>query len=421
MKNKKLMFSEARFVFKGERPSGKPAERGKGAPSKAPVVRRLTQQRDTALKLSGQKRELVKKFFKFSNLDFGGKTFEVSFGKTSLRAELLTLSAAILPVLDSKKNTEVVKRVMGILKGLNIDMKLEDLKPIAASVYAKNLLDKAKDQLKKDYPRLSAFIKAKGIKDVELKAKLSSDAAGNLKVEFTSKDPTLFKKYQKWAETNKPDDSAKKKPKEKKETVSQKELDRFAKSPLGKIFKFLRGEGNKTWLQLMRDGKAPLAFFIAGLFGYKIGGEMYKGVTEILPAKFKSRMKRFERRARSSKLSAKAYAKKSPRKAPAVGSKAEVLDANFFTTAIEQNSIPAKGVKLGEDYKLKRGETLAVDLTGGGQVILPAGAKAYVNGKLSDPGKVYKGEKITIIGTIPKGTVFVGKMVFKKIAPKKAA
>ncbi|MFH1534221.1 MAG: hypothetical protein ABID64_04810, partial [Nitrospirota bacterium] len=206
-----------------------------------------------------------------------------------------------------------------------------------------------------------------------------------------------------------------------KGAIPPAELERFSQSPLGKLFKYWK-EGDKNMIELMQAGKAPLlALFIAGLFGYKIGGETYNGAIDFLPDKFKEKAKEFERKARNSRYSAKAYEKKNPRKTPEVGKGALDVTADLFQDAIKQNSIPAKGVKLGEDYSLKKGETLEVDLTGGGQVVLPQGSKAYVNGKLSNPGETYKNVKITFSNTIPKGTVITGKVDLKKIALKKAA
>ena len=436
MKNKKLMFSEARFVFgklgeslnKSIDSLSGVAETSTKAPAStetsAQKAKRLKKQKETMKKLSAVKLNIVENSLITGKLDLGGKVFEVPFEKINSKQMVAELSAELLPVLNLKSNASFFNGIHEMSKVYNIDIKLEEVKELVARVYAGTMLHKAK-LTSSIYSSIPKYAKAMKMKDTGVKAKISLDASGKIKVEFTSKDPNFFKKYWKWETEKGSKNKTKAKP---KESISKPELDRFAKSPLGKIFKFLRvesvkkGEKGKTWLELIQEGKAPpLALFIAGLFGYKIGAEMYGGAIDMLPDKFKGRLKKFERRARNSRYSAKSYAKKSPRKTSEVGKGAESVNAKYFADAIKYNSIPKKGIKLSEDYSFKKGETLVVDLAGGGQVVLPKGKdKAYVNGELADPGKVYKNVKITFSNTIPKGTVMTGKVDLKKIVPKKA-
>lgn len=427
------MFSEARFVFGRlgkflnknldslSGVAGTPIKAPTSAKAPAQKTARLKQERETTKKLSAMKLKMVERSLAFQMLDFEGKVFKVPFDKVNSKQVADALSAEVLAVLNSKSNEVALNDIKAyLLKVRKIEITTEEIKALAVSVYAGPLLHMAKGGSIL-YPRLSEYAKAMKIKDTGVEAELSYHARGEIRVKYTSKDPDLFKKYKKWEKTNKSKDAGKAKP---TESISKPELDRFAKSPLGKIFGHLMGgkNGDKNWIDLMREGKPPpLALFIAGLFGYKIGADAYGGAVDMLPDKFKGRLKSFERKARNSRLSAKHYAKKHPRKSAAVGVGAESLDAKFFATAIEQNSIPKKGLKLSEDYVLKKGETLVVDLTGGGQVVLPKNAKAYVDGNLSDPGKVYKNVRITFSNTIPKGTVITGKVDLKRVAPKKAA
>ncbi len=425
MKNKKLMFSEERFVFFepfGHVPAEVEVPVDLTGETPAQKVARLKRKRANALKASGERLEKAKMFFKLSSLDFGGKTFEITFGKASLKAMLTTMKANVLGVLDSKKNKAMLEGVIKMFKIGNVDMKLADLKLIAAGVYGKGLLDSAKKHLNDKYKHLSAYVKAKNLKDLELKAKLSTDAAGKLKVEFTSDDPQLFTKYKEWVKTYKPQSTPGQKPDTGKEKVSSAALARFAESPLGKLFKHWK-EGDKNMLELMQAGKAPLlALFIAGMFGYTgVSQGTFAGAVD-MTGEHKGKFMKYAKRARASRLGAIAYNKKHPKKTPAANA-AEPVNAKYFADAIEQNSIPKKGLKLSEDYVLKKGESLVVDLTGGGQVVLPKGGKtrAYVDSELADPGKVYKNVKITFSNTIPKGTVITGKVDLKRVAPKKAA
>lgn len=416
MENKKLMFSEARFVFNG---SDKPASKPKPAPVPAPTsmaTPKLDVAKGTAAALTALKLQGLKSALAMSGFSLKGKSIEVDFGGSFVK----DLSSKLEGLLKGKDNEDKVKRLLAITKGLGFTDK--DALVTAARIYASDILIKSRAKFHDEYKDFETYLKDKRLKADDMKCKIGQDSKGDYTFEFTTKDPKVLTGHKEWWDKRDKEQKSKAKATagKGKETVSSKELARFSKSPLGKIFKFLKGEDNKNWLQLMKAGKAPLAFFIAGLFGYKIGAEMYNGAVEILPDKFKGRMKRFERKARASKFSAAKYAKKHPKKTPAVDA-AESLSAEDFVLAIKYNEIPKKGLKLTEDYVIKRGETLSVDLSGGGKLILPKEGKAYVNGELSDPGKTYEKTKIVLTQKIPKGTVILGKVSFKKNVPTKAA
>ncbi|MFH1533629.1 MAG: hypothetical protein ABID64_01740, partial [Nitrospirota bacterium] len=244
MKNKKLMFSEARFVFMS--PEKTPASAPVIALTPEQRARVLREQRADALKASEEKQKKAQVLLKANSLDLGGQTIEIAFGKTSSQAMLMMLSAQVLPVLNSKKNEDSLKVVARVLKLGDVDMKLADLKPIAAKVYAKDLFDKAKEKLDAKYPRLSDYLNAKGIKDAGLKVKLSSGAT-DLKVELVEGDKDLQKKYEDWKKANPSTDvdKAAAAASKAKGAIPPAELERFSQSPLGKLFKYWK-EGDKN-------------------------------------------------------------------------------------------------------------------------------------------------------------------------------
>ncbi len=401
MKNKKNMFGEARFVFmSGEKlpaVSGKPEGKGVDVAGKLESLM-------TKMRLS-----LLKDSLKVSGIEFKNETFKVVFPLENEKSTIAGLSGEIEKSLDKESNNGKFEKLkkMGEIGSF---FEEKDVKSVVAVVYAKDFLDKAKVAFGKEFSHFEKFVAEKKIKDLNVECNIVHDATGKYKFEFSTKNPRVIKDYKEWAKKN-----VKTTQKGAETVAKNSELEEFTKSPLGKIFKMIGGD---KLFELMKKGKAPLAFFIAGLFGYKIGAEAYGGVVDMLPAKYKDKLDDLQKRARGSRFSAKAYAKKRP-KGKEVAGKVQGVDKKFFDYAVKDNDVPKSGMRLDVDYKLLAGEKLEMDLNGGGKVVLPKGVDANVNGALSNAGETYTSGKIVFKNSIPKGTVFTGKIAFTKTAPKK--
>ncbi len=416
MKNKKLMFSEARFVFEV---TGAPGSAPAGTP---PVTTSPAQLAVAKVRTAAQTRRdlsLLKSTLQTGGFSLKGKTFEVDFGGTFVR----DLTGKIETLMKAKGNDALVKRFLAIAKVANF--KEEEAFEMTSRLYATEISLKARAKFNDRYKDFKTYLTEKKLNANDLKCNIEQDAKGEYTFKFKMTDQKVLDGHAAWWNKRSEAQKAKAKAAAGKEKVKGQippaELERFSKSPLGKLFSHWK-EGGKNMIQLLQAGKAPLlALFIADLFGYKeIGGGTASSFFS-MTGKHEGKFRRYAKQAADSKLGAKAFNKKHPRKVTEVGKDAQKVTAEFFGDVIDQNNFPAKGLKLESGYKLGSGETLSVDLTGGGQVVLPKGGKtrAYVDNELADPGKVYKNVKIKFSNTIPEGTVFVGKVVFKKNVPTK--
>jgi len=408
MKNKKNIFGEARFVFMSpgaEKPSGI---------SSGPEGTRIDVRERLVSLLTKGRLNILKKSLETSGIEFKNETFKVVFPLENEKSVVAELSGKIEKLLDKESNNGKFEKLkkMGEIGSFFPD---KDIKSVVAIVYAKDFVDKAKVEFRKEFSHFEKFVAEKKIKDLNVECNIVHDATGKYKFKFSTENSRVIKDYKEWAKKNV------KTTKKSAETVAKNpDIEEFAKSPLGKIFKFLKGEGGKNWLQLMAEGKAPIAVFIAGLFGYKIGADAYGGVVDMLPAKYKNKIDDLQKMAGGSRWSAKAYAKKRP-KGKEVAGKVQGVNKKFFEYAVKDNDVPKGGMRLDVDYKLLAGEKLEMDLSGGGKVVLPKGIKANVNGALSNAGETYTSGKVVFKNLIPKGTVFTGKIAFTKVALKKKA
>lgn len=195
---------------------------------------------------------------------------------------------------------------------------------------------------------------------------------------------------------------------------------KLAATPIGRILAMFapKNKDGKPDLTGVIRGDDFVGVFICGLFGYTdYVGESYAGLVEMLPAKYKEKIEKWEKRARASKLSAD-YAKKGV-SGSELETTAGVIQTPLFETYISTgDDLPKEGVKIGSEYPLGtegNPKTMVVYIEDDGVIALPKGVAANVNGQLSTKGQVFDKsfEKIAFTGPIPKGTAFRGKVRFE--------
>ncbi|MEK7548190.1 MAG: hypothetical protein AAB540_04815 [Patescibacteria group bacterium] len=200
---------------------------------------------------------------------------------------------------------------------------------------------------------------------------------------------------------------------------------------LGGALAFLGIVKNDEWGDVV-DGNNWLAGLLVGMFG---GGSLLannpvSGVIEGLDDKNKLLATRAMEKAQTSLFSLKKAAdnivKISPEEAKKLREARSIYDGDKFKALIagkidRDRKIPDEGVKLGVDFPVKDGDksvTLTVNLKNGGEMILPPKSTLVVDGTTEVAGdgeKPYKDREMKITGTIPKGTVFKGKVGFELV------
>lgn len=437
MKNREFIFGEKRFVF-GDPVPGKatakggpevqvatvPLSEGVEAAAKAKEASKASLTLGTGQKLAESKTKMkleeleqklgadvFKEFLTATNLEGMDITREIYSDDLNFESEDL-LSGLIVQIKGRIPKSGLEKFAT------YINTEPAKVQEVVTEIYARTFLSKTKVEFDTKYPRFSDFIKEVKPNKFPIQFTIKPDASGKATVSFGELKEKA--KYQEWkanqpsAETKTPAGT----PQGQEGAVGTEQaeaLAQFSQTKLGKIFSFLKDENGKSLLERMAAGGGIMGAIIAGLFGFsKVSGGVYESIVEMLPASIKDKVKAVEKKARETPLSAESAAKS------AEGTYQEV-DANGFAAIVKSKVIPEKGIRLAEDYLLRRG-TLQVNLSEkkGGKMILPEEASLTIDG---NPVKIEEGKiqtydsndtpknPLLITGKIPKSTIFQGDVV----------
>jgi hypothetical protein len=468
---------EKRFVFENPAPSAKPGEGGAVSSDRGVDVKQVEADKEakkesvtakTSEYLKGLKDSIGKDFEGLVGLvDFDGEVFEGEVVGGDFMKQKEVISGEVLKKLNAKAEeqgysfgdlADLINFVWGLQGEAPLDV--DSLKFIA-DVYTTSMLQSVDAGFKEIYPLfdvlpskdkckigykisvanggVSFLTEFKGdeafeadYKKLEEEAGISRDVSGGSSDKKEGEKPKEEKKPEEKSAQMLADD---KKAEEEKKKADEELISKEAKikalkgSFLGGALAFLGIVKNDEWGDVI-DGNNWLAGLLVGMFGggSLLANDPVPGAIENLDDKNKLLAQRAMEKARGSlfSLSKIKVGTISAEEAKKLKDARSTYDGDKFKALIagkmdRDRKIPDEGVRLGVDFPVKDGDksgTLAVNLKNGGEMILPPKSTLVVDGTTEVAGdgeKPYKDREIKITGTIPKGTVFKGKVGFELV------
>ncbi|OGJ42864.1 hypothetical protein A3B60_04045 [Candidatus Peregrinibacteria bacterium RIFCSPLOWO2_01_FULL_39_12] len=469
------IFKEKRFVFENPAPSAQPGEGGAVSSDKGVDTKQVEADKEvkkdnitakTSEYLKDLKDSIGKDFEGLVNLvNFEGEVFEGEVSGGDFMKQKEVVSKAVLEKLKVKMEEqgllkEDLDNLINFVWGLHgaAPLDVDSLKFIA-DVYTTSMLQSVEDGFKEMYPLfdekltggdkykigykinvanggVSFLTEFKGgeafeadYKKLEEEAGISRDVSSKSGEKKEGEKPEEDKK----SEEKSAQMLADKKADEEKKKVDEELISKEAKikalkgSFLGGALAFLGIVKNDEWGDVI-DGNNWLAGLLVGMFGggSLLANDPVPGAIENLDDKNKLLAQRAMEKAQGSlfSLSKIKVGTISAEEAKKLRDARSTYDGDKFKALIagkmdRDRKIPDEGVRLGVDFAVKDGDnsgTLLIDLKNGGEMIIPPKSTLVVNGETEiagDKEKPYKGSEIKITGTIPKGTLFKGKVGFE--------
>jgi hypothetical protein len=450
MKNKKLMFSEARFVFGDpKKPAAAPGGTPAAAPEAGPTMtsareRELQRLLDEAKRKrlgakSGVERGAVSKQLDLKEISMEGVVFGI---KGYVRDGKLSISKSNIDSFKGMFHKEFRKAdgVDALAKKykaiLGTKITLDEAKDFLENQYIALYLKKARDSFEAKYPHLEEYVKKSKIENfgITLNIKQVGDSH---ELTYVPKDRQLDG-YKEWVKKNKkkgdkPKKSAVKKPKVKPEDATDAERDaalaRLKKTSVGKLLNAMKDEDGETMLQKLEKGKAPMfILLLLGALGFKtLGGGVWEGVKDMTKGtKLEANINAVEKKIQGSRFAAVSEDKR--RIAKFAQQNSRQFGENLANAGENGIDIPKKGLNLTQAYNF-RGTAMKVTFASGARMVIPGPASILVNGNRTTVPKGqprtydYDAEKdkgVEIGGVLPKGTTFEGKVTIASVSAEKA-
>lgn len=348
-----------------------------------------------------------------SALNLGEQVFDGSM-PINIEGQKDLVASKVLALLKSKGDQ--LKPFASVLSNaMGETVSPENVDELVAQIYAVSILRKAENDFKAKYPRFSQF--QERVSGYQLRYEVKLDKFYALNSSFISSPPDFDEKYKKFEVEN---PVAKADEKEKAADPDREaKIKALKNSFLGNLL-VACGFIKKDEFGQIIDGEQPILAGIIGLFGGgAIVGNAYEDMVKDLDGKYKGMAVAFQEKARKSFLSL------SNKKVEA-GAGATVSDAgdvpqfdnDKFTKVISgETPMPDKGLKLKSHFDVPAGQKLALDLSKGGEMILPKGSSFRKADGTQESAitedKTFKDHSIEIAGQIPKGVKFNPKVQLK--------
>lgn len=372
-----------------------------------------------------KEKNLFDSFFNYS--DFRGESYSVVL-PASLnfrdKGHAEFVKDLVKKTLDKEEGIEKVGDIFG-LDG-------EGVKEFLAAIYTESFLVKVEEEFGRRKEYFEEF--KKGNPSAEVSYKIDFPSRSEFTLVFVPKE--FEEGYKKKLEEKKKE--GKQEPKKEgvvdsKEAINEmnKEIEKLNKNFIVKLVAGVFGLNTEdkngiTGFQRILSGNFAntddaIAAVVLGFIGVPQFKNAYEGAKSMLADKYRMPLERREQQIREGKFGYKKMdVVAGEKKNDATDTYKKVGGAEFVEVIKnKKEDLVKQGLKLEKDFELRNNKKLEMDLSHGGRVVFAKGAECNVNGKII---KVEKGEekifdqsdkKVTIVGKIPKGTAFVGKLEFK--------
>lgn len=349
-----------------------------------------------------------------SALNLGEQSFDGPM-PINIEGQKDLVASKVLALLKSKED-QLKPFASALSNAMGETVAPENVDELVAQIYAVSILRKAENDFKAKYPRFSQFQERVSGYQLRYEVKLNKFYA--LNSSFISSPPDFDEKYKKFEEEN---PVAKTDEKEKAADPDREaKIKALKNSFLGNILVAL-GFIKKDEFGQIIDGEQPLLAGIIGLFGGgAIVGNAYEDMVKDLDGKYKGMAIAFQEKARKSFLSLSNKKVEAGAGGTASAEQTEVpqFDNEKFAKVLSgATPMPDKGLKLKSHFDVPAGQKLALDLSKGGEIILPKGSSFRKADGTQESAitedKTFKEHPVEIAGQIPKGVRFNSKVQFK--------